>query len=159
MTMLPDSLAFYTDGGRECIYKQNSCVGSGAGSPFPLPSSFCLETGEGWRLRSHGNQTPGTVEQKMQVVWGPGDFVELPPRSRTADLHISQTYFKNCSRDSVTSSWEQVLTNLGFLWLTLTPAWGQMASLVLLVGRWIIRKGLVAQRPPHLTSKSNSFFS
>ena len=87
-----------------------------------------------WTLSSHGYQWPETAEPKMErgprghlgPWWPCGSATQV----RTADLYFSQTCFKSCCKGLVTGSWEQVLTDPGFLWLTPILLWGQMASLL-----------------------------
>ena len=88
-----------------------------------------------WAFSSYGYQWPETAEKKMER--GPGGHLGpwwpcgSATQVRTADLHFSQTCFKkSCCKGLVTGSWEQVLTDPGFLWLTPIPLWGQMASLL-----------------------------
>ena len=118
---------------KEFICKQ-VVWGFGPDSHIPWPSSFCLEEGNELGSQQYGNQSPETAEKKIER--GPGGHLGpwwpcgSATRPRTADLHNSQTCLKNFSQGLVSSSWEQVLTDPGFLWPTLILLWRQTASLL-----------------------------
>lgn len=151
MTMLPNSLAFHTDGGRQCVRKQNDCVGLGAW--FPLALLW------GWRLES---QQPETRHQGQQSKdgsgWGLGDLGNSHPSPGLWSPCFPDLFKKkkNCGEGSVLAAENKS-------WLTRLS----MADPDSLIGtdgipcnfswRWTVRKSMVAQKVTSITFKSNSF--
>lgn len=68
--MLPNSLAFCADGGKQCIYKQNSCVGLRGLIPFGLAFQVKAGVSAARETRQQGQQS------KDGSGLGPWDLVE-----------------------------------------------------------------------------------